>query len=240
MFNKNIYMQRAYQDYLDLLSINNYKLKSLTLIDLELKLLYNSKYCLTEFEIYLYIKALDYLRYNNYIIDLSSGLTEDSNKYRNILVDLYHQNISNEFIFNTSISDLFGFNYIDDKPQNLYKSYIGNYDTYLTFKRLIHIYLLTINLYKYKGNIYNELQLRDVYEFPNNSYKKYESNWFILSKYDSNLNKLKYNCLSVIDPKDITKDSLSEIKINFIIDNLDIKYDSVYLISFKLKDFWIN
>jgi len=51
-------------------------------------------------------------------------------------------------MFNTSISDLFGFKNIDNIPQNIYKSYIGNYDTYVTFKELIKIYLSEINLYK--------------------------------------------------------------------------------------------
>jgi hypothetical protein len=142
-------MQNAYQNYLEELSKNNYKLKSSSLSSLEFKLLHNSKYCLTQFEIYLYIKTLEYLRLNNYhYINLSSGLTEDSNKYRNILVDLYYQNISNEFIFNIPISNLFGFNYIDDKPYNLYKSYTGNYDTYVTLKELLKFYLDNITLYK--------------------------------------------------------------------------------------------
>ena len=175
MINRNIYMQNAYKNYLDELSKNNYKLKRSSLSSLEFKLLFNSKYCLTEFEIYLYIKALDYLRSNNYYnINLSNGLTEDSNKYRNILVDLYYQNISNEFINNITISNLFGFNYIDDKPYNLFKSYTGNYDTYVTFKELIKIYLNDVTLYKYKGNVYNEFQLKNNYEYLDNSYKKYE------------------------------------------------------------------
>lgn len=244
MFNKNIYMQKAYQEYLDELSKNNYKLQSAILSPNELSFLFNSKYCLTEFEIYLYIKVLDYLFINklnnNFPIDLSSGLTEDSNKYRNILVDLYYQNISNEFMFNISISNLFGFNYIDDKPQNLYKSYTGDYTTYRTFKELVKIYLDNTTLYKYKGNIYNELQLPKVYEFPINLNKNYESNWFILSKYDSNLFKLKYKCLSVLDPKDITINNLGDIKINFILQNLDTIYDSIYIVNFRLKDFWIS
>jgi len=65
MFNKNIYVQRAYQDYLTELSNNNYNLKSLTLSEIQIKFLYDPKYCLSQFDIYLYIKALDYLRYNN-------------------------------------------------------------------------------------------------------------------------------------------------------------------------------
>lgn len=241
MINRNIYMQIAYQNYLDELSNNNYKLKSSSLSYLEFKLLHNSKYCLTQFEIYLYIKTLDYLRSNNfYNINLSSGLTEDNNKFRNILVDLYYQNISDELIFNTSISNLFGIKIIDNKFQNIYKSYVGNYETYLTFKELINIYLNDITLYKYKGNIYNEFQLKYKYEYLDNSYKKYDSNWFILSKYDSNLIKLKYKCLSVEDPKDITLNNLGDLNIKLILQNLDPKYDSLYIINFKLKDFWIT
>jgi hypothetical protein len=79
--------------------------------------------------------------------------------------------------------------------------------------------------------------LSNVYEFLDNSYKKYKSNWFILSKYDSNLIKLKYKCLSIEDPKDIKVNNLSDIKLNFILQNLDAKYDSLYITNFRLKDF---
>lgn len=123
--------------------------------------------------------------------------------------------------------------------KNIYRSYFGNYDTYSTIKELLKIYLNKISLYYYKGKIYQESQLLNVYDLSNEYYKDYGSNWFVLSSVDPLLKKLEYKCLSIEDPKDIYKDSLSEIKINFILQNLDTKYDSYYIIDLKLKDFWI-
>lgn len=115
-----MYVQLAYQEYLDEISKNKYKFKSSTLSTKELNVLYNSKYDLTEFEIYLYIKSLDYLRsQDNVSINLNEGITENTNLYRNVLVDLYYQNINYEEIFKIPIAYLFGFKYYNNKPQNI-------------------------------------------------------------------------------------------------------------------------
>lgn len=115
-----MYVQLAYQEYLDEISKNNYKLKSSILNPKELKVLYHPKYDLTEFEIYLYIKSLDYLRsQDNVSINLNEGIIENKNLYRNVLVDLYYQNINYEEIFKIPIAYLFGFKYYNNKPQNI-------------------------------------------------------------------------------------------------------------------------
>ena len=189
-----------------------------------------------------YVDSKDYLYCLNHSnIDLSTGITDPKNKYKNILIDLKTQLIPEWALLNISIGDLFKINKLSTKLEdyNSYEHYFGNINTYKTFKKWLKIYLDNISLYKNRGNVYNELQLSNVYEFPDNLNKDYESNWFILSKYDSNLTKLKYKCLSIEDPNDIYKDSISEIKIKFILQNLDTKYDPFYIIDLKLKDFWI-
>ena len=84
------------------------------------------------------------------------------------MVDLHYQNINKEVLFNIPISGLFGFNYPNGQPQNTgtfkfkeennvylikinYRSYLGNYETYITFKELVKFYLDEINLYYYNG-----------------------------------------------------------------------------------------
>jgi hypothetical protein len=62
----------------------------------------------------------------------------------------------------------------------------------------------------------------------------------MIKKLDSNLIELEYKLLTVDDPKDITTKSLSEIKLFFILLNLDNKYDSHYIKEFRLKDFWLH
>lgn len=270
MFQKNIYIKKAYQEYLEELLINKNKLTSVLLTKNEIKALEQSKYDLTQFEIYLFIKNIDYLwSQGNYTITLREGITEDKNKFRNVLIDLYYQNINKEEVFNTPISFLFGFNYYKGKAQNIdvmslnlkkknenkalldniyiikniYKSYFGNYDTYAVLKQLIKIYLKTLNLYYYRGKVYNVLQLLNVYDLSNEYYTDYGVNWYAISKKDPELVNLKYKCISVEDPEDITSDSLSDIKINFILEDLNSKYVGIPEVNnknFKLKDFWFN
>ena len=88
-------LHRHYQNYIDLLTQNNKELISETLSKLEIKNLFDQKYNLTEFDIYKYITALDHIRNSLgcYKINLTEGITSNKNKYNNILIDLYYQNI---------------------------------------------------------------------------------------------------------------------------------------------------
>ena len=275
MFRKNQYIQLAYKNYLDELLINKNKLKSIALIPREIKALEQPKYDLTHFEIYLFIKSFDYLWYHGeYTISLNEGITEDKNKFRNVLVDLLYHNINEEEIFTLPVSCLFGFQYYNGKPQNIditrstnikkinksvrkdkdslienfylikttYKSYFGNYETYATLKLLIKLYLNEINLYYYNGKVYNELQLPKAYDISNSYYKKY-SNWWLISKHDPTLIRLKYSTTLVEDPKDVSTDSLSDINITLQLQDLDFYNinDSAVtqeVVKFTLKDFW--
>lgn len=86
MFNKNIFIKKAYQDYLMELKFKN-KLESISLSDKEIKSLGQSKYNLTQFEIYMFIKVSDYLlSHGEYRISFSEGIYLNHNKFRNVLV----------------------------------------------------------------------------------------------------------------------------------------------------------
>ncbi len=93
-----------------MLTKNNNKLVSTNLSESQVLDLYNKKYNLTEFDIYKYIIALDY------IIDslgcirdtLTEGISQDKNKYNNILIDLFYQNLDKSFTSENPISVVFG------------------------------------------------------------------------------------------------------------------------------------
>jgi|SRR6266853_284716 len=86
---------------------------------LEVLELYNPKYNLTELEINSYIEAYDHitnsLGCNKY--RLTEGITNNKNKYSNILVDLYHQTIPSEIIDEYPIGIVF--NIKQDKHYNI-------------------------------------------------------------------------------------------------------------------------
>jgi len=91
-------------NYLETINKNK-NLTSQYLTDLEVHQLYNKKYKITEFDIYKYIVALDYIRDSlNSKLFLTEGITKDKNKYNNILIDLFYHNIPSNIIKGYSIS----------------------------------------------------------------------------------------------------------------------------------------
>jgi len=263
--NKNPYIKKAHQDYLDELLINKNKLKSIWISDKAIKALEDSRYNLTKFEIYKYIKSIEYLRSRGkFTINLNEGIELNQNKFRNVLIDLFYQDIPDEVILETPISSLFKFEHskVEDPSikiqpieikevkdiKNNYDSYFGNYNTYYIFKSLIELYIDEIWLYHYKDNIYNEKELLNVYDKTTKLYKTYGSNWLTLSKLDKILIKLKYYLISVTDPEDININSLGELNLKFSLPKEKINYKFYSLPKnhlgsikeYKLKDFWIK
>jgi len=94
---KNIKKSILFQHYLNYINsmIQNNKLISKNLNDIEVQELYNKKYKLSEFDIYKYITALDHI--SNSLgsdkIKFTEGITKDRYKYNNILIDLFYHNI---------------------------------------------------------------------------------------------------------------------------------------------------
>ena len=102
---------------------------------LEVLELYNPKYNLTESDITKYITAYDKitnsLGCNKY--KLTEGITNNKNKYKNILVDLYHQTIPSEVIYKYPIGIVFNLKQVENKfnnIQDLSKTDINNYKGY--------------------------------------------------------------------------------------------------------------
>src|SRR6267378_4785196 len=122
---QNSILSKHSQNYLE--SINIHKtLVSQNLSDLEIKSLYNYKYELSEFDIYKYITAYDYIVDSlNSNITLTEGITKPKNKYNNILIDLFYHNIPHRLIQYYPISVVFG---IKQKGQDIFD--ISNWDLY--------------------------------------------------------------------------------------------------------------
>lgn len=214
----NSILSRHYTNYLKMLEKIN-KLVSANLTDFEISQLYNKKYNLTEFEIYLYITALDYITQslgcNKYT--LTEGFTSDNYKFKNILIDLYYKNIPSEILDSYPISTLFENTETNweenielwengedlykfyDLNQNVYPDYTGNTYTYYVFKQLIKLFLTEVYLYTYKGSIL--------------TYKELEG------EYLASLNDGKIEYLG-----DLNKDWYRKTKISYFNDTLKIGY----------------
>jgi len=108
-FINNSILSKHYADYLQALDLNE-DIISQTLSDLDLLNLNDPKYKLTEFDIYKYITATEYitesLGCDKY--KLKEGITKDTYKYNNVLIDLIFRNIPRQIINNYPISVVFG------------------------------------------------------------------------------------------------------------------------------------
>lgn len=96
MLNKNKLIISAYQDFLLELENNKNKLKSISLTNKTIKSLKDKKYNLSNFDLYKLIQLTDFLWLNGvYNINLSSGISLDWNKFKNVLVDSFYLDIPN-------------------------------------------------------------------------------------------------------------------------------------------------
>jgi len=107
--NPNQIIAKHYLDYLEIIKTNS-NLPSQNLSSAEIQELSNKKYNLSNFDIYKYIYAHDYLTESLSCskIDLTAGITKDKNKYNNILIDLFYTNIPSELLSYYSIAVVFG------------------------------------------------------------------------------------------------------------------------------------
>jgi len=108
-FTNNSILSRHYLDFLEILDLNG-DLLSQNLSESEIQNLYSKEYKLNEFDIYKYITAHDYIHDSLGCdkFNLTEGISKDKNKYNNILIDLFFQNISQKIINNYPISVVFG------------------------------------------------------------------------------------------------------------------------------------
>jgi hypothetical protein len=109
-FTNNSTLSKHFLNYQESLIKNNNKLVSSNLSDTQITQLYDKKYNLSEFDIYRYITAYDYLidslGHSKYT--LTEGITTNKNKYNNILVDLFYQSVIHKVISYYSTSIVFG------------------------------------------------------------------------------------------------------------------------------------
>lgn len=196
---------------------NNITSQNLDILDvLEL---YNPKYNLTESDIVKYItaydKITDSLGCNKY--KLTEGITNNKNKYNNILVDLFYQNISQKIINNYPISVVFNIKQDNHKNiRDLTRADINNirssFDIEAPECDHMNYYYQELQLYKsmfsnYSGNSYTyyifkqliKLFLNEVYLY------QYKTNLFTRKEL------VDYFNMNIINhPEPFTLKSLSE------------------------------
>lgn len=108
-----------------------------------------------------------------------------------------------------------------------YNGYSGNYETYLTFKELLKIYLEGINLYNYKGKYYTYDQLKTKYDIYSLEHQKFINEHLLdytndfnksiedLIKYHPEVIKISCKCIDVQDPSDSLRNPLAKLKLKF-------------------------
>lgn len=274
----NSILSRHYSEYLETLYLKG-RLFSQTLSDIEIQNLYHTKYNLTEFDIYKYLVATDYI-YESLGCDkykLIEGITNDKNRYNNILVDLFFQNIPSDIITKYPIQIVFGikqegkiiqdltkedikswYGYMYWNPYSLegddinphqelksykskYSGYAGNSYTYYVFKQFIKLFLTEVYLYKCNGYIWTISELKCQYKsyFNNNLNSgsiKSVSELIEAGK----IQKVKYQCIKVLEPQDINYLPLSDLKLYLInvnkLNNFEESYST--LIEKPFSAFW--
>jgi len=244
-------LSKHHLDYQEIINKNN-KLISTNLSDLEIKNLYNKKYSLSEFDIYKYITAYDYIRDSlNSSITLTEGIYKPSNKYNNILLDLFFQNISSELVHDLPISVVFGI-----KQKGRYITEITNWDKYmLSLNRdtddLSYIFNSDLKFYKsryksYGGNSYTyymfkqllKLLLTEVYLYKYHgrifTFKELTGYYLQSQSLFNHPDPRNIKSLSqLIDMKKIEKIQYQCIKVS---DPSDIQYESISNLKLYLID----
>jgi len=104
----NSIIPNLYLDYINMKNTHN-RLISQNFTDLEIDNLYKPEYGLQEFNIYLYIKAQEFLKnqLNCNKITLTEGIITPNTKYNNILIDLIYMNIPSKLLNIYPISVVF-------------------------------------------------------------------------------------------------------------------------------------
>jgi len=240
----NSILSKHYVNYLKMLADNNNKLISTNLSDLEISQLYDSKYQLTEFDIYKYITAYDYitesLGCNKYT--LTEGITENKFIYNNILIDLFYKNIPLDTLLLKSISSLFenieiewdesveiwddddNINYI---LNNTSQNYTGNTFTFYVFKQLVKLFLTEVYLYKYNNKILTHKELESEYSSSlyDGGYLKYKNKdpdsipeTIPMSQWmiENKITKVKYGCIKVMDPHNLNSATILDLKLYLV------------------------
>lgn len=215
---------------------NYYKQFSYTLSYKEIKDIFENKDNQLSIEdLRIYLETKDYLYLLNHSnIDLSTGVTDQNNKYKNVLTDLKDQLIPNWAKKELPIGELFKLkqNFLEfkmDTLQNIessYYDYFGNSNTYKAFKDLLKIYIDGISLYLYKDEILTFSEFADKYDKTSRYYQNikvsnlFEYTWVNrIVDLDPEVQELEYKCISVNDPKDLLKDYLSKLEINLKLKN---------------------
>lgn len=237
-------------------NILNNKITSQNLDILEVLELYNSKYNLTESDITNYVLAYDSITNSlgNNRYKLTEGITNNKYKYKNILVDLYHQTIPYKVLNCYPISIVFGikqdkYNNIQDLTKADINKIRSTFDVEARECDHMNYFYQELQLYNsifsnYAGNSYTyyvfkqliKLFLTEVYLY------SYQGNILTYSELIDFYNTLMYNNSdpSTIKPLSQLLESGTIKKIKYqcikILEPQDINYLSILHLKIYLID----
>ncbi len=125
--------------------------------------------------------------------------------------------------------------------KSIFSNYAGNSYTYYIFKQLIKLFLNEVYLYKYKNNIFTHKELVDYFHLSIINHPEPFTLKSISDLLESgDIQKVKYQCIKILEPCDINYFPIAHLKIFLIdvnkINNLLESYDS--LIEKSFSDFW--
>ena len=142
-----------------------------------------------------------------------------------------------------------------------YNGYCGNYETFFTFKKLLHYYLEGITIYNYKGKYYSYDQLKINYDINSLEHSKFINDNLLeyhkdiddafedTIKYHPEVVKITCSCIDVKNPEFVKvknynyiMEPLANLKLIFIIKNIEFKNKKSIInpfdnITMNLSDF---
>jgi hypothetical protein len=168
-----------------------------------------------------------YVSIKGHLIELIEA--GDLNMFSTMLTKLEKKGyISREYYKNRDDYLIFDFN-MEDVTEEYYEynGYTGNYETYLTFKELLKVYLEGINLYNYKGKYYTYDQLKNKYDINSLEHSKFindnlleytndvDKSFEDLINYHPDIIKVSCKCIEIQDPSNYLTNPLSKLKLIF-------------------------
>jgi len=125
--------------------------------------------------------------------------------------------------------------------KSTYSGYAGNSFTYLVFKQLTKLFLNEVYLYNYQNNIFTYKELIDYFNLNINNHPEPFTIKSIPELLESgDIQKVKYQCIKILEPCDINNFPIAHLKIFLIDTNKTTNFLESYnsLIEKSFSDFW--
>lgn len=177
----------------------------------------NNKYKYNNILVDLFYQNISQKIINNYPISVVFGIKQNGQE----ITDLTRADINKiRSSFDIEASECDHMNYYYQELQlyrSIFSNYAGNAYTYYIFKQLIKLFLNEVYLYKYKGNIYTHKELVNYFHLNIINHPEPFTLKSISESFESGeIEKVKYQCIKILEPCDINYFPIAHLKIFFI------------------------